>query len=177
MDKNTQQILHSLSIKIQGQLLSTLLPEGMYKQRKGNMHVLIQTEARTHMVAPSAPSSCCSRRCHWWPLSAHLEQTAVTAVLSAALAVFLSPTWQGCRRHAAAFVLRRRYNVIYFHYEIVYQKQHDLLTFNNGRLTPSGLFTSLQRYRLSGLTFNFEEGSVKVQYDSSVLLIDFMDIF
>lgn len=59
----------------------------------------------------------------------------------------------------------------------MYQKQHDLLTFNNGHLTPSGLFTSLQRYRLSGLTFNFEEGNVKVQYDSSVLFIDFMDIF
>lgn len=67
--------------------------------------------------------------------------------------------------------------MIYFHYEIAYQRQHDPLTFNNGHLTPSGLFTSLQRYRLFGLTFNFKESNLKVQYEGSLPLIDFMDIF
>lgn len=115
MDKNTQQILHSLSIKIQGQLLSTLLPEGMYKQRKGNMHVLIQTEARTHMAAPSAPSSCCSRRC--------LMTTVCTFGANCCHCCSVCSVGRlpqshlaCCHRHAAAFVLRRRYNVIYFHY-------------------------------------------------------------
>lgn len=115
MDKNTQQIPHSLSIKIQGQLLSTLLPGGMYKQRQVNAHGLIQTETWKHMVAPSAPSSCSSIRC--------LMTTVCTFGANCCHGCFVCSVGRlpqshlaHCHRHAAAFVLRRQYNVIYFHY-------------------------------------------------------------
>lgn len=146
MDKNTQQIPHSLSIKIQGQLLATPLPEGIHKQRQENSCAGMQRETWKHMVAPSAPSSCCSIRC--------LMTTVCTFGANCCHCCFgcsggclPESHLARCHRRAAAFVLRRQYNAIYFHYWIVYQREHDLPTFNSGHLTAGGLCTLLRCYK------------------------------
>lgn len=65
MDKNTQQIPHSLSIEIQGQLPATRLPKGMYKQRQMNTctHINTNRDRHTHAMAPSETTSYCSLGC------------------------------------------------------------------------------------------------------------------
>lgn len=96
MDKNTQQIPHSLSIEIQGQLLATLLTRGMYKQRQGNTHmhthILTQTETDMHPVAPSGTSYRCPWGV-WWTLCTFGINCRRCCFVCFRGAVFLSPTW------------------------------------------------------------------------------------
>lgn len=96
MDKNTQQIPHSLSIEIQGQLLATLLTQGMYKQRQGNTHMhtltLTQTETDMHTVAPTGASYCCPEV--YDECCAHFGINCLRCCFVRFRgAVLLSPTW------------------------------------------------------------------------------------
>lgn len=108
MYKNTQQIPHSLSIEIQGQLPATLLAHGMYKQRQGNAHTRAHTmghkQTNVHAVWVSyllseVHDGCC------------LEEAAIAAVLSASGGGLPRSLGTG----AWCFLLTRLYNVIYCH--------------------------------------------------------------
>lgn len=94
MDKNTQQIPHSLSIQIQGQLPATLLTQGMYKQRQGNAHTHIwtQTETDIHTVAPGG-TSYCGPWGVWWMLCTLAINCRRCCFVCFRGAVLLSPTW------------------------------------------------------------------------------------
>lgn len=103
MDKNTQQIPHSLSIEIQGQLLATLLTQGMYKQRQGNAHthILIQTETGTHPVATAGASYSSPWGIRWTLCTFGINCRRCCFVCFRG-AVLLSPTW-----HTDTDMLRR----------------------------------------------------------------------